>query len=58
MPNAWARWKFAWTPPAAGSYELQARATDATGQTQPDSVPFNDVGYLFGAVVKHPVIAA
>jgi DMSO/TMAO reductase YedYZ molybdopterin-dependent catalytic subunit len=57
LKNAWVRWKIAWTPPAAGNYELLARATDATGQTQPDSVPFNDLGYLFGAVVQHPVVA-
>jgi hypothetical protein len=32
-----------------------ARATDRHGFTQPDRVPFNDGGYLFWAVVKHPV---
>ena len=54
--NAWVRWKFAWTPPATGSYELLARATDRAGQTQPATVPFNDLGYLFWAIVKHPVV--
>ncbi len=55
LKNAWVRWKVAWKPAAAGSYELLARATDAAGQTQPATVPFNDLGYLFWAVVKHPV---
>jgi DMSO/TMAO reductase YedYZ molybdopterin-dependent catalytic subunit len=55
-PNAWVRWKLAWTPPAAGSYQLLARATDCEGRTQPDAVPFNDLGYVFWAVVKHPVV--
>ena len=55
LPNAWTRWKVAWTPPAAGAYTLQARATDSAGRVQPDTVPFNDLGYLFWAVVKHPV---
>jgi hypothetical protein len=32
-----------------------ARATDATGATQPDVAPYNTLGYLFGAVVRHPV---
>ena len=36
-------------------YELLARATDVTGATQPDAVPHNTLGYLFGAVVRHPV---
>ena len=33
-----------------------ARPT-APGRTQPDTVPFNTNGYLFWAVVRHPVIA-
>jgi hypothetical protein len=32
------------------------RATDTAGRTQPDIVPFNTGGYLFGAVGKHPVL--
>ena len=38
-----------------GSRTLMARATDATGATQPDVAPYNTLGYLFGAVVRHPV---
>lgn len=56
IPNAWVRWRFPWTAPAAGNYELLARATDWSGHTQPATVPFNDLGYLFWAVVKHPVV--
>jgi DMSO/TMAO reductase YedYZ molybdopterin-dependent catalytic subunit len=57
LPGAWVRWEIDWTPPAPGAYELLARATDVTGVTQPDTVPFNDGGYLFWAVVRHPVTA-
>jgi DMSO/TMAO reductase YedYZ molybdopterin-dependent catalytic subunit len=57
LPYAWARWTFNWMPPAAGSYTLSARATDSAGNVQPVSVPFNDGGYLFGAIVRHPVVA-
>jgi hypothetical protein len=32
-----------------------ARATDKHGHVQPDAVPHNDQGYLFWAVVEHPV---
>jgi DMSO/TMAO reductase YedYZ molybdopterin-dependent catalytic subunit len=53
----WARWSLPWTPPAAGSYELIARATDRAGATQPDAVPYNGLGYQFWAVVRHPVVA-
>ena len=58
VPKAWARWRFDWTPAAAGQYTLQARATDTTGAVQPVSVPFNDAGYGFAAIVKHPVVVA
>jgi len=54
-PNAWVRWRARFTPRAAGSYELIARATDWRGRTQPSTVPFNDGGYLFWATVRHPV---
>jgi DMSO/TMAO reductase YedYZ molybdopterin-dependent catalytic subunit len=53
--EAWAQWSFDWTPETTGSVNLMARATDKDGTTQPDTVPFNNGGYLFGAVVKHPV---
>jgi DMSO/TMAO reductase YedYZ molybdopterin-dependent catalytic subunit len=55
LPNAWVRWRFPFKPRATGTVELQARATDERHQTQPTTVPFNDAGYLFWAVVKHPV---
>ena len=55
LPNAWARWTIPWTPRATGPYQLLARATDRAHVSQPDTVPFNTGGYLFWAVVKHPV---
>ena len=56
LRSGWVRWELPWTPPA-GSHELLARATDRTGTTQPDTVPFNEGGYQFWAVVRHPVTA-
>jgi hypothetical protein len=32
-----------------------ARATDVRGAVQPAEAPYNTLGYLFGAVVRHPV---
>jgi DMSO/TMAO reductase YedYZ molybdopterin-dependent catalytic subunit len=55
LPHAWVRWSIDWTPPAAGDTTLLARATDRSGRTQPDTVPFNTGGYEFWAVVRHPV---
>jgi DMSO/TMAO reductase YedYZ molybdopterin-dependent catalytic subunit len=55
--NGWAHWELPWRPPP-GRHELLARATDLAGNTQPDTVPFNEGGYQFWAVVRHPVTAA
>jgi DMSO/TMAO reductase YedYZ molybdopterin-dependent catalytic subunit len=53
--RGWQRWSVPWRPTGPGSYTLRARATDRTGVTQPDVAPYNTQGYLFGAVVDHPV---
>lgn len=52
----WARWRFDWQPRDVGRHVLMARATDKGGNTQPDRAAANPMGYLFGAVVRHPVI--
>jgi DMSO/TMAO reductase YedYZ molybdopterin-dependent catalytic subunit len=54
--GAWQRWELDWRP-AAGAHELLARATDIHGHTQPDITRYNTLGYLFDAVVRHPVTA-
>ncbi|RKN38283.1 sulfite oxidase [Streptomyces hoynatensis] len=53
--DGWVRWSAEWTPAAAGPAELLARATDERGTTQPERAVFNEQGYLFDAVVRHPV---
>lgn len=53
-PQAWAEWQIAW-PAQPGSYTLKARATDSLGNVQPVTVPFNNQGYQFWAIVNHPV---
>jgi DMSO/TMAO reductase YedYZ molybdopterin-dependent catalytic subunit len=58
VPRAWRTWHVAWCPRRTGPHELLARATDWTGATQPDVSTFNTMGYLFGAVVRHPVTVA
>jgi DMSO/TMAO reductase YedYZ molybdopterin-dependent catalytic subunit len=57
LPDAWLRWHLAWRPAAPGRYTLMARATDVTGTSQPDRSTYNTMGYLFDAVVRHPVTA-
>ncbi len=50
----WRQWRFDWdaTP---GDHEVRVRATDDRGRTQPDGVPWNHHGYLYNAVIGHPV---
>ncbi|MFE2631473.1 sulfite oxidase [Streptomyces sp. NPDC059374] len=53
--GTWTRWSVPWRPTGRGATQLLARATDTAGRRQPDvSVP-NTQGYLFDAVVRHPV---
>lgn len=56
--GGWLRWTTPWHPTVPGSHTLRARATDSTGTAQTDVAPFNTQGYLFGAVVNHPVTVA
>jgi hypothetical protein len=53
--QAWTQWRYVWKKPALGQQVLMARATDAAGRTQPLVTPYNDNGYFFDAVVRHPV---
>jgi DMSO/TMAO reductase YedYZ molybdopterin-dependent catalytic subunit len=52
--RAWVRWQFNWDP-APGDHVIQVRATDDQGRTQPDTVPWNELGYCYNAVLSHPV---
>ena len=56
-PAAWRQWSTSWVA-KPGSHTVRVRARDDRGNVQPDSVPFNEQGYLFGAVVSHPVTVA
>ena len=55
LRDAWTQWSHTWERPARGQHTLMARATDAAGRTQPLVTPYNDNGYFFDAVVRHPV---
>ncbi|MEU0128088.1 sulfite oxidase [Streptomyces sp. NPDC006289] len=53
--GSWVRWTADWVPRTAGPGVLLARATDRSGRTQPATAAHNTQGYLFDAVVRHPV---
>lgn len=54
IAGAWVRWHFVWeaTP---GTHGLRVRATDERGNTQPEEAAWNELGYLYGGVIDHPV---
>ncbi|MFI8003171.1 sulfite oxidase [Streptomyces sp. NPDC086010] len=53
--GSWVRWTADWVPRTTGPGVLLARATDRSGRTQPVTAAHNTQGYLFDAVVRHPV---
>jgi DMSO/TMAO reductase YedYZ molybdopterin-dependent catalytic subunit len=53
--EAWTQWSYHWHRPDRGDHVVMARATDVTGRQQPLVTPYNDNGYFFDAVVRHPV---
>jgi hypothetical protein len=44
-PHAWRLWEYDWCPRDAGPYRLTVRATDASGETQPEHAEWNVKGY-------------
>ncbi|MFB7352697.1 sulfite oxidase [Streptomyces gardneri] len=56
--DGWVRWTVPWRPHRTGPVTLLSRTTDAAGNTQPERAVHNTQGYLFGAVVRHPVTVA
>jgi sulfane dehydrogenase subunit SoxC len=54
IPGAWVRWSFTWDA-SAGDHDVRVKATDEKGISQPEIVPYNELGYLYGGVVGHPI---
>lgn len=54
MAGCWVRWSFEWDA-EPGEHTIRLRATDALGNSQPDTVPWNHHGYLYNGVVAHPI---
>lgn len=51
---AWRSWRYEWAPDRPGAYLLQSRATDSTGDVQPEKTPWNRSGYLWNAIDRIP----
>ncbi|MCX2929363.1 sulfite oxidase [Mycobacterium sp. CVI_P3] len=53
-PGVWARWQFRWDA-SPGEHVLRVRAADDRGRVQPDSTPWNELGYMHQSVLAHPI---
>jgi hypothetical protein len=54
---SWRRWRYAWTPGAAGKHKLMARATNTAGERQTDA-QWNRSGYARNVVESVEVTVA
>ena len=46
-PYAWRQWQLIWKAKAAGTFTILCRATDANGEQQPATTPWNPSGFLW-----------
>jgi len=49
-PHQWQDWSYEWEVTLPGRYSIRARATDASGNKQPDVPPWNRLGYGNNAI--------
>ncbi len=54
IAKAWVRWDADWDA-KPGKHLIRVRASDERGNTQPERVPYNQQGYLYNAMVDHPI---
>lgn len=54
IAKAWVRWDADWDA-RPGRHLIRVRATDERGNAQPERVAFNEQGYLYNALVDHPI---
>ncbi|MBI5853757.1 MAG: sulfite oxidase [Nitrospirae bacterium] len=47
QPYAWRQWQFTWQAKAVGTFTILSRATDARGDVQPATSPWNPSGFLW-----------
>ena len=52
--HSWERFEFVWDA-ERDEQTIVTRATDVVGNTQPNEVPYNEMGYLFNEPVPHPI---
>ena len=46
-PYAWRQWQLVWKAKTAGTFTILCRVTDARGEQQPATTPWNPSGFLW-----------
>jgi DMSO/TMAO reductase YedYZ molybdopterin-dependent catalytic subunit len=54
-PFAWRQWQCVWQADRAGEYTIKSRATDDKGRQQPQTAPWNFLGYGNNGIDEHAV---
>jgi hypothetical protein len=54
-PYSFRTWQFPWTPQQPGRYSVAVRATDGSGNTQPDEPVWNPGGYLWNKIERQEI---
>jgi DMSO/TMAO reductase YedYZ molybdopterin-dependent catalytic subunit len=54
-PFAWRQWQYDWHADRAGEYTIRSRATDGQGRKQPQTAPWNFLGYGNNGIDEHAV---
>ena len=57
-PYAWRQWQLVWRPKTAGTFTILCRATDARGDQQPATSPWNPSGFLWNGWDRVTVMVA
>jgi DMSO/TMAO reductase YedYZ molybdopterin-dependent catalytic subunit len=55
-PYSFRTWQFAWTPKRSGKYQVAVRATDGSGNTQPDDGVWNPAGYMWNKIERQEIV--
>jgi DMSO/TMAO reductase YedYZ molybdopterin-dependent catalytic subunit len=55
-PYSFRTWQFAWTPKRSGRYQVAVRASDGSGNAQPDNGVWNPGGYLWNKIERQEIV--
>ncbi len=55
-PYSFRTWQLPWTPKQPGRYSVAVRATDGSGNTQPDENVWNPGGYLWNRIERQEIL--